>query len=138
MATGTPRVLASTLYSANTDSELEHRLANFLHQRGVPGGNSVRLDAQGGVVAVSGELPTRYAKWLCIECCRRVAGVIKVIDNMQIHSAVAELPTSVHIAAALVRPSQYRRYTLHHVTTIERATNGTVESNEHPRLLAAA
>lgn len=137
MTAGIPRTQISTLYSASMDSELEHRLANFLYQRGVPGGDCVRLDAHGGVVAVSGELPTRYAKWLCIECCRRVAGVIKVIDNMQIHSAVAELPTSVRIAAALVRPRQNRRYTLHHVTTIERATNGTV-ADPHPRLLAAA
>ena len=137
MTAGIPRTQISTLYSASIDSELEHRLANYLYQRDVPGGNSVQLNAHGGVVALSGELPTRYAKWLCIECCRRVAGVIKVIDNMKIEPAINERPTAVHIPATLVRPRQNRRYTLHHATTIERATNGTV-ADQHPRLLAAA
>lgn len=66
------------------DIDLERRLANFLYQRHVPGSQRVLLDARGGEVAVSGELPTRYAKWLCIECCRRVAGVIKVVDNLRV------------------------------------------------------
>lgn len=141
MTTGTPRALVSTFYSASMDSELEHRLANFLYQRGVPGGNNVRLDAHGGVVAVSGELPTRYAKWLCIECCRRVAGVIKVIHNMKIEPAMSELPRAVHIAAQAMRRRQYRRHTsdyrsdgqLHHIRA-----SGTAIAIQHPGLLAAA
>jgi len=108
MTAGIPRTQISTLYSASMDSELEHRLANYLYQRDVPGGNSVQLNAHGGVVALSGELPTRYAKWLCIECCRRVAGVIKVIDNMKIEPAINERSTAVHIAGEIANCRRHR------------------------------
>jgi hypothetical protein len=138
MTAGTPRTLVSTLYSASMDSELELRLANFLNQRGVPGADCIRLDAHGGVVAVSGGLPTRYAKWLCIECCRRVAGVIKVIDNMKIQPAISELPKAVHMAAQPLRHRQIRRYTYRHINTNEWATSESVAAGQHPRLLAAA
>ena len=83
---------------ANNDAELERRIANFLFQRRVPGRECIQLNVYGGVVAVSGRIPTRYARWLCIECCRRVAGVIRVIDNVKIEPAVNERPTAVHIA----------------------------------------
>ncbi len=83
---------------AYDNAELERRIANFLCQRRVPGRECIQLNVYGGVVAVSGRIPTRYAKWLCIECCRRVAGVIRIIDKVRIESAVNERPTAVHIA----------------------------------------
>ena len=136
MTAGTLCTPISTLYSVSMDSELENRLANFLYQRGVPGKDRVRLYVHGGVVAVSGELPTRYAKWLCIECCRRVAGVIKVIDKMKVEPAISELSTS---------RQQNRRCTCDrrdnwpfHRISSEYATNGTLAASQHPRLLAAA
>src|SRR6476646_6754060 len=88
----------STLHREKSDTELERRLTNFLFQRRVPGAARIQLVAHGGVVAISGRSPTRSAKWLCIECCRRVAGVIRVIDNVKIEPAVNERPTAVHVA----------------------------------------
>lgn len=82
MTAHTPLISVATLYSPHMDRELQHRLASFLSQRGVPGANCIRLNVHGGVVAVSGKAPTKQAKWLCIECCRRVAGVIKIIDQL--------------------------------------------------------
>ena len=64
------------------DIDLENRIANFLHQRKVPAGEYLQADAHLGTVVVSGQLPTRHAKWLCMECCRHVAGVIKLVDNV--------------------------------------------------------
>ena len=90
------------------NAELERRIANFLCQRRVPGGECIQLNVYGGVVAVSGRIPTRYAKWLCIECCRRVAGVIRVIDNVKIEPAVNERPTAVHIAVAKTNCRRHR------------------------------
>ena len=132
MTAGTPRTPIATFYSASMDSELENRLANFLYQRGVPGKDRVRLYVHGGVVAVSGELPTRYAKWLCIECCRRVAGVIKVIDKMKVEPAISELPKSRH------NSNCRDGWPFHRIRTSEYATNGTVAASQHPRLLVAA
>ena len=141
-----PRTPVSTLYSASMDNELEQRLANFLYQRGVPGADCVRLDVYGGVVAVSGELPTRYAKWLCIECCRRVAGVIKIIDQMKVEPAISELPKAVHVAAEPKSRMQNRRQTsdyrggwlFHHNRASEYATQETIAASQLPRLPAAA
>ncbi len=53
------------------------------HQRvsGVPGRKSVRLDVRVGAVVIRGPLSSSRAKWLCIECCRHVAGVINLVDE---------------------------------------------------------
>lgn len=140
MTAGTPRTPVSTLYSASMDSELERRLANFLYQREVPGGNCVLLNAQGGVVVVSGVLPTRRAKWLCIECCRRVAGVIRIIDEVTVTRVITELPKSGQMAAVPKSRQQNRRHTsdchndwsFNPVTAREHATPGTPLSDMRP------
>ena len=41
----------------------------------------------GGTVVVSGMLHSRHAKWLCLECCRHVAGVIKLVDRIKVQSS---------------------------------------------------
>ena len=68
------------------DVELEHRIANFLHQQQVPGSNRIKANAHIGTVVVRGQLPSRHAKWKCMGCCRRVAGVIKLIDKVKVMS----------------------------------------------------
>jgi osmotically-inducible protein OsmY len=66
------------------DIDLEHRLVNFLHARHVPGRRSVDFNVRGGTVVVSGPLDSARAKWLCVECCRHVAGVIRLVDEVVI------------------------------------------------------
>jgi hypothetical protein len=146
MTAGTLRTPVSTQYAASIDRELEHRLANFLYQRGVPGADRLRLHAQGGVVAVSGELPTQYAKWLCFECCRRLAGVFKIIDKMKVDSAISELPQAIQVAAEPMRRkrSQGDRSNGRNDWSIQRmrarkpATPGTDAVSQQRSLLAAA
>lgn len=72
------------------DEDLEHRLVNFLHARHVPGSGEIGLDAHGGTVIVHGPLISAHAKWLCIECCRHVAGVINLVDETVIEPARLE------------------------------------------------
>ena len=79
----TPLVPPATGY----DEDLEHRLVNFLDARHVPEREAVHLDVHGGTVVVRGPLHSDHAKWLCLECCRHVAGVIKLVDEI-----VVELP----------------------------------------------
>jgi len=74
------------------DENLEHRLVNFLYGRHVPERESVQLDVHGGTVVVRGRLHSRHAKWLCIECCRHVAGVIKLVDKIKVESPVRNRP----------------------------------------------
>jgi hypothetical protein len=92
MNTGRARTQFATLSLAGVDIDLEHRLANFLYQQNVPDTDCIRLDARGGVVVVSGELSSQHAKWLCIECCRRVAGVIKIVDELKVAPATVKFP----------------------------------------------
>lgn len=68
------------------DIELESRIANFLHQQHASDGADIHADARHGTVVLSGKLPSRHAKWLCVECCRRVAGVIKLIDQVGVEA----------------------------------------------------
>ena len=76
------------------DDDLEHRLVNFLHGRHVPERESVHLDVHGGTVVVSGRLCSRHSKWLCIECVRHVAGVIKLVDELEVAPPARKKPTS--------------------------------------------
>ena len=81
---GTP--VAELLDSLSEDESLEHRISNFLFGQHVPDQDCVELDVHGGTVVLRGRLPSRSAKWLCIECCRRVAGVINIVDEIQVGS----------------------------------------------------
>lgn len=78
--------IASILTPQHTaaDVELENRISRFLHQRHVPNCKRIHARAHLGTVVMSGELPSRHAKWLCFECCRHVAGVIKLIDHVEV------------------------------------------------------
>ena len=69
------------------DDDLENRLMNFLDARHVPERSAVHFDVRGGRVVVRGPMHSARAKWLCLECCRHVAGVIKLVDEI-----VVELP----------------------------------------------
>jgi hypothetical protein len=69
------------------DLDLERRLTNYLLLREVPACDSVQLVVHGGVVVLNGVLPSEYDKWICVECCRRVAGVIRIMDRLQVRSA---------------------------------------------------
>ena len=99
----------SVIALATNNAELERRIANFLCQRRVPGRECLQLNVCGGVVAVSGKIPTRYARWLCIESCRRVAGVLRVIDNVKIEPAVSEQqPMAIHIFGEIPNRRRHR------------------------------
>lgn len=66
------------------DHELKRRIINFLRTCRVPGLNDLEVEADTGTVIIRGTLPTDSAKWLCIECSRHVAGVVNVIDEVEV------------------------------------------------------
>jgi hypothetical protein len=141
-----PRTPISTPYKASADIELEHRLANFLYQRQVPDVDCVRLDARGGVIAVSGSLTSPHIKWLCMECCRRVAGVVTIIDELELAPAIVKFPGAVQKAAEPKRYKQPRRnstgcrgnHPFHHDAISEHAAHRAAATSQQSRLLAAA
>ena len=85
--------LAEALEVTREDQDLEHRLVNFMYGRHVPERESVQLDVHAGTVVVSGRLRSRHSKWLCIECCRHVAGVIKLVDELEVRPPMQKRAT---------------------------------------------
>jgi osmotically-inducible protein OsmY len=69
---------------ARADRELKRRVVNYLHLRQVLDIQELKIHAQQGQVTVQGKLPSPQAKRLCLECCRRVAGVLQLIDELAI------------------------------------------------------
>jgi osmotically-inducible protein OsmY len=71
-------------FSETADRDLERRVRNFLHDRHVPGLRHLAIQATGGTVTVRGRVQSFYEKQLYQECCRRVAGVIELIDSVDV------------------------------------------------------
>ena len=42
------------------------------------------VEAQNGIVTVSGQVLTFYEKQLCNQCCRRVAGVLELVNAVDV------------------------------------------------------
>jgi osmotically-inducible protein OsmY len=79
-----------TFADAPRDRDLERRVTSFLATRHVPGLRNLEVEAQNGVVTVSGQVLTFYEKQLCNQCCRRVAGVLELINEVDVmHDARA-------------------------------------------------
>src|SRR5579885_1643281 len=43
---------------------------------------AVHVTVIGGTVVVRGKLPTEFEKHACLECCRRVPGVLRLVDEL--------------------------------------------------------
>ena len=74
------------------ERDLEARVVSMLHARNVPGLQSLEIDTAGATVILRGRLPSPHAKWLCQECCRHVAGVIRLIDEVEVASSAEADP----------------------------------------------
>lgn len=71
------------------DSDLERRIVNYLVGRHVPGLRNLHVEARNGTVTLRGRVHTFYEKQLCQNCCRRVAGVVSFVDNVDVAAAPA-------------------------------------------------
>jgi osmotically-inducible protein OsmY len=66
------------------EAELELRVRNFLEGRNIPGLRRIGVEAVAGQVTLRGRVRTFYEKQLAIHCCQRVAGVIHVVDAIEV------------------------------------------------------
>ena len=74
------------------DRDLERRVANYLVSRQVAALRDIDIHADRGTVTLRGEVRSFYHKQLCLNCCRRVAGVVQLVDEVDV---VSGLPTTV-------------------------------------------
>lgn len=75
--------LGSTGAQSDADDDLRRRIVNCLHARGAVEDGNVEVEVLGGQVILHGRVPSPHAQWLCVECCRHVAGVIRLIDELE-------------------------------------------------------
>ena len=68
----------------NADRDLERRVVNFLQGWQRPGLRNVEVKATAGTVTLRGTVNSFYEKQLSQQCCRRVAGVLKLIDAISV------------------------------------------------------
>lgn len=77
-----PAVMESI--SEQADRDLERRVVNFLAERHVPGLRHIEVEAHNGIVTLRGRVHSFYEKQLCQAVCRRVAGVVRYIDDIDV------------------------------------------------------
>ncbi len=70
--------------SVAADHELQRRISSFLLNRRLPQSSKLRIDAKNGVVTLQGTHRSFYHKQLCIHCCQRVAGVVRLINATRV------------------------------------------------------
>ena len=80
------RVATMDRLDGNMDAnrDLERRVKNYLEARHVPGLRCLSVQANAGVVTVSGRVLTFYEKQLCNQCIRRVAGVLELVNAVDV------------------------------------------------------
>lgn len=66
------------------DEDLERRVLNFLVNRHVPGVKRLEIEAHGGTLTLRGRVGSYYLKQLCGHCAQRVAGVIRLVNAIQV------------------------------------------------------
>jgi osmotically-inducible protein OsmY len=71
----------------SADRDLERRVLSFLHGWQRPGLRNVEVQAAGGTVTLRGTVNSYYEKQLSQQCCRRVAGVVKLIDAISVSAS---------------------------------------------------
>lgn len=68
----------------SADLELERRVVNFLAGRHLPGLRHLSVKATNGRVTLRGRVQSFYEKQLCHQCCSRVAGVVELVDDVDV------------------------------------------------------
>jgi osmotically-inducible protein OsmY len=68
----------------SADRDLERRVVNFLRGWQMPGLRNLEVQAADGTVTLRGTVNSFYEKQLSQQCCRRVAGVLKLIDAINV------------------------------------------------------
>lgn len=70
----------------SASQELQQRVALHLQNRQLAFGGRLRIEAKHGTVTLSGRVPTFYQRQLIYAATRKVAGVMKVIDQLEVET----------------------------------------------------
>jgi osmotically-inducible protein OsmY len=79
-----PLRVAHGICSEAANEDLRRRIVNTLHAQQIPGAALLEVESYAGLVVVRGRLPSSRAKRECVGCCRRIAGVITLADELEV------------------------------------------------------
>lgn len=77
-------MVRSEIGLSELDRDLERRVVNYLAQQHFPQLHAVQVKARQGVVTIRGDVSSFYERQLCIHCCQRVAGVVRLNDQIKV------------------------------------------------------
>jgi len=80
--------VATTTFSSDADRDVERRVIVYLVGRQVPGLRQIDVHAQRGVVTLRGRVRSFYEKQLGQQVAQRVAGVVRLVDRIEVAPAV--------------------------------------------------
>jgi osmotically-inducible protein OsmY len=69
----------------NADGDLKRRVSNYLASRYFPALNQLEIEAEAGIVTLRGCVSSFYEKQVAITSCQRVAGVLQLVDAVDVH-----------------------------------------------------
>lgn len=87
MIQGVVSVGDSRVIDEAADRDLEQRVVGYLARRHVPSLRQLAIEARNGIVTVRGQVRSFYEKQLSSHCCRRVAGVLQLVDEIDVVNA---------------------------------------------------
>lgn len=74
------------------DHDLRRRVVLFLAGRHMLSLRYLEVEARGGTVTLRGRVGSFYEKQLSRQCCRRVAGVLELVDHVEVTEGPASRP----------------------------------------------
>jgi hypothetical protein len=74
------------------NGDLERRTRIFLDRQNVPAVRRVTVSASQGAVKLRGRVGSFHERQLCVNCCQHVAGVMRVIDEIEVEYKVTRRP----------------------------------------------
>ncbi|MDB4534458.1 BON domain-containing protein [Vicingaceae bacterium] len=66
------------------DLDVQNRVTSFLNSRHYPSFKKLHVEVDNGLVTVTGKLTTYYEKQVALNTCQRVAGVLSLIDEIDV------------------------------------------------------
>ena len=78
------------------DDDLRQRISSFLGSRHFPAFRSLQVGVQNGSVTISGTVCSFYEKQVALDSCRRVAGVLSMIDRIVVSPVGEDDPLGVY------------------------------------------
>ncbi len=75
----------AVLQGSASNRELRQRVQLFLAQTQRNEMRELEVEAEDGIVILRGKVPTFYARQVAVHSSRRVAGVMRVVDELTVH-----------------------------------------------------